>query len=179
MSIPNKYFTSISLWPGLIGLALLISLVAVNLRMNPKIGEDAQNKLVIIAVAVLSFIVFNIWIIGPLMFTHERTGPFVKKVENLLQSRPGKTVFYRMGPNAEDIKFMVNINRPIKPTFLNNEEGLLQQDPTTYLISRQRVFERLPAGISRKMQVQFCGKIGHADCVVFSPEKKQPENKVD
>jgi len=179
MFIPNKYFTSIPLWPGLVGLALLISLLAVNLRINPKVGEDAQNKLVIIAVAVLSFVVFNIWIIGPLMFNHERTGLFVKKVESLLQSQPGKTVFYRMGPNAEDVKFMVNINRPIKPTFLNNEEGLLQQVPTTYLISRQKVFERLPAGISRKMQVQFWGKIGHTDCVVFSPEEKQVVNKVD
>ncbi|MBN1766078.1 MAG: hypothetical protein JW860_12525 [Sedimentisphaerales bacterium] len=168
LCIPNPYFTSIPLWPGFVGVALLVCLVVISFKMNRKDRENPYKNLAVITIAVLSFMVFNIWTIGPLIYTSERSRPFVEKVESLLRSRPGSLAFYQMGPNLEDIKFMANVNASITPIFLENEEDLRRQSTTTCFIAGQTVFENLPQAITREMQVHGVGNIGHRKCVIFS-----------
>jgi len=164
--IPNRYFTAVPALSGLVTLILLIGLVAV--RWTRKFREYSRDGLTAIPVAALSFIVFNIGVIGPTTCFYERTKPFVEKVETLLASRPGTIAFYRIGPDGEDIKFMVNTSRPLMPVFIQDEEDLLRQSSRTYFIARQKDIDRLPQNIADKMQVQVCGKIGHRNYVVFS-----------
>jgi hypothetical protein len=108
------------------------------------------------------------WFINPLIYSHERTKPFLEKSESLQASRAVTIAFYRIGPDAEDIKFIANVSRPAMPIFIKNMKDLLQQSPQTYFIARDGDFDDLPNNIAQKMQVQFRGKIGHENCVVFS-----------
>jgi len=153
LCLPNRYFTPIPVFSGLIALTLLIGLVVVHLKWNRKLEEYPRNHLAIIPVAVLSFIIFNVWVIDPMTYFRERTKPFVEKVESLLPSRTGTIAFYRIGPNAEDIKFMANVSRPTTPVFIQNSEDLLRQSPRTCFIARQEGFDGLPEEIVQKMQV--------------------------
>jgi hypothetical protein len=116
----------------------------------------------------LSFIIFNIGVVDPMVYVYERTKPFVKKMESLLQSQPGTIAFYRIGPDEEDIKFVANASRLLTPLFIDNAEDLLRQSSRTYCIARQKDFGRLPEEIVQKIQTLLYGKIGHRNCVTFS-----------
>jgi len=164
--IPNRYFNAIPVFCGLVTLGLLTGLVA--LRWTRRFEKHSQNGLTAIPVAALSFIIFTIGIVGPMTYLHERTRPFVEKVETLPASPRGTIAFYRIGPDGEDIKFMVNTTRPLTPVFIQDAEDILRQSSQTYFIARQKDIDRLPQNIEDIMQVQVGGKTGHRDCAVFS-----------
>ncbi len=166
--IPNKYFTPISFLQGLMVLILLIGIMVINLRGHQTGMESPQNQLISITLAVLSFLIFNLGIISPWMYSRERTGPFVEKVESIVQQQPGPLVFYKTGPDAEDIKFMVNSNKTIIPEFTRNTEDLLRYPPTACWITSETVYNKLPQEIKQKLPLQFCGNIGHKKFIVFS-----------
>jgi 4-amino-4-deoxy-L-arabinose transferase-like glycosyltransferase len=166
LCIPNKYFISIPVLPGVVTMILLIGLIAV--RPNRTLKEYPRDSLAAIPAAALSFAIFNIGVADFMVYLHERTGPFVKKVESLLQSQPGTIAFYRIGPDEEDIKFMANASRLPTPLFIDNAEDLLRQPSRTYCIARQKDFDRLPEEIVQKIQTLLYGKIGHRNCVTFS-----------
>ncbi len=89
-------------------------------------------------------------------------------MENLLKDKPDIVAFYKIGPDAEDIKFVVNMKYPIKPEFVKTARNLLLHHTNTYFIASQKDFDDLPIDIARKMEILFYGKIGHENCVVFS-----------
>lgn len=117
---------------------------------------------------VLAFIIFSIGIIDPFIYNRELTKPFVEKVENLIKAKPGIIAFYKIGPDAEDIKFVVNMKYPVKPEFVTTAQNLLLCNTNTYFIASQKDFGDLPNDIAQKMKILFYGKIGHENCVVFS-----------
>lgn len=168
LCLPNPYFAPVPAFPSLIVFAILIGLVIIYPRWLQKSLGYPKNQLEIILPAVLSYITFNVWIINPVSYSYERTKPFVEELESLQESQPATIAFYRIGPDAEDIKFMASVTRPMQPIFINNVEDLLQQSPQTCFISLNEDFDDLPDNIARKMQVRLHGKIGHKDCIVFS-----------
>ena len=168
LCLPTSYFTLISVFPGLVVMGILIALIVVYPRWNQKFRRYSKNDLVNILTAVLSFIAFNVWFINPLVYSHEHTKPFIEKLESLLPSSSVTIAFYQIGPDAEDIKLVANMNKPIAPIFIKNAEDLIQQPLQTYFIAKEGDFSNLPDNVAQKMQVQFRGQIGHKDCLVFS-----------
>ena len=120
------------------------------------------------SIGVLAFIIFSIGIINPFIYNHELTKPFVEKVENLLKDKPGIVAFYKIGPDAGDIKFVVNMKYPVKPEFVTTGQNLLLRHTNTYYIASQKDFDDLPNDIAQKMEIFLYGKIGHKNCIVFS-----------
>jgi 4-amino-4-deoxy-L-arabinose transferase-like glycosyltransferase len=166
LCIPNGYFTAVPAFSGLVTLILLIGLAAV--RWYGKSKAYLRDNLAAVPAAALCFVVFNVGVIGPLTYLHERTKPFIEKVETLLASQPGMIAFYRIGPDGEDIKFVANASVPLTPVFIDDAEALLRQPSRAYFIARQKDFDRLPEEIVQKVQTLLYGKIGHRNCVVFA-----------
>jgi 4-amino-4-deoxy-L-arabinose transferase-like glycosyltransferase len=164
--IPNKYFISNPVLPAVVTMILVLGLIAI--RLSRTLKQHLRNSSGAVPVAALSFIIFNIGVVDPMVYVYERTKPFVKKMESLLQSQPGTIAFYRIGPDEEDIKFVANASRLLSPLFIDNAEDLLRQPSRTYCIARQKDFDHLPEEIVQKMQIVLHGKIGHRNCVAFS-----------
>ncbi len=152
----------------LIALVLLISLIIITGIVKRRLKGHPNQDVVLAAVGVAAFIIVNIGIAEPVSLAIECTRPFVEKMKSLQKERLGEIVFYQIGPDGEDIKFMANYDRPIKPVFIKSAEDLLRQSPQIYFIALQEEFDDLPKEIAQEMQVQFYGKIGHKDCMVFS-----------
>jgi len=152
----------------LIALLLLIGLIIITGIVKRRLKDHPNQDMALAAVGVAAFIIVNIGIAEPVSLAIECTKPFVEKVKSLQKERPGEIAFYQIGPDAEDIKFVANYDKPIKPVFIKNAEDLLQQSLQVYFIALQKRFDDLPKEIAQRMQVQFYGKIGHKDCVVFS-----------
>jgi len=159
----------------IIALILLIGLTIIFRIKKRRLRADSKRDVAFAVVAVVVFIIVNIGIVEPVNLALESTRPFVEKMKSLQKERQGQIAFYQMGPDGEDIKFMANYDRPIKPVFIKSAEDLLRQSPQTYFIARQEGFDDLPKEIVQEMQVQFYGKIGHRDCVVFSRESDSSE----
>ncbi len=172
--IPNRHFLAVPVSSGLIPLALLVILVTVT--WTRKFKEHSQDGLTLIPVAALSFIIFNTGIIEPMIYLHERTSPFIEKVEALQESQPGIIAFYRIGPDQEDLKFTTNLSKPIETQFMTCLKPLLYSDSLYYIIAEQRVFSDLPASERDLAQLLIRGKIGHREVVLFTLSKSQREH---
>jgi 4-amino-4-deoxy-L-arabinose transferase-like glycosyltransferase len=166
----GKYFSLDVDVHHLIVLILLIGLIIITGIIKRRLKGHSNQDIALAAVGAAVFIIVNIGIVEPVSLAVESTKPFVEKVKSLQKEQPGEIAFYQIGPDAEDIKFMVNYNKPVKPIFIQKAENLLRQPSQVYFIALQKGFNNLPEKIAQRMQVQFYGKIGHKDCVVFSPK---------
>lgn len=119
-------------------------------------------------IAVVVFAAVDIGIVDPLLYSLEKSRPFVRRVEALYEETPGTIVFFKVGPDAEDIKFAVNLSKPIEMRFVTSLDPLFCEPGTYYIIAKESVFRIMSA--NEKKQVQFLtrGKLGHREFVVFT-----------
>jgi hypothetical protein len=92
----------------------------------------------------------------------------VEKVKLLQKEQPGDLIFYQIGPDAEDIKLMVNYDKPIMPIFIRSPDELLKCRKNSYFIAKKQSFDNLPEDVKKQIQLRFEGRIGHRNCVVFT-----------
>jgi 4-amino-4-deoxy-L-arabinose transferase-like glycosyltransferase len=141
-----------------------------------RLTNDLSRDMATMAIAVAAFITICVGIAQPINLALETTQPFVARVKLLQKERPGDIVFYRIGPDGEDIKFMANYDEPPTPAFLISPEELLDSRQYSYFIAEKPDFDTLPADVKRRTKVRFQGKIGHKDCTVFTVEKVTTES---
>ena len=156
----NAYF--------LFALVLLIGLIIITRTLNKRLRGHLNRGMVIAAIGVSAFIIVNIGVAQPVNEILESSRPFVEQVKLLEEERPGDIVFYQIGPDADDIKFMVNYGKSITPIFINSPNELLQCTQNSYFITTRLSYDNLPEELKKQIQLRFEGKIGHRECVVFT-----------
>jgi len=154
----------------LIVLALLIGLSIIARTLNKRLRGHPNHDMVPAVVGVAAFIIVSIGVAQPINLASETTRPFVARVKLLQEERPGDIAFYKIGPDGEDIKFMVNYDKPLKPAFATSPEELLDSRQYSYFITEDRDFDGLPDDVKSCTKVRIKGKIGHRACTVFTIE---------
>jgi 4-amino-4-deoxy-L-arabinose transferase-like glycosyltransferase len=119
-----------------------------------------------IIIGLSAFLTICITIIQPITVQLNQVKPFAMQVEALRQQQA--LVFYQIGPDDEDIKYMVAINKPLQPEFLQTPKQLMAFHNTTIFITKKNIFDALPANIKAKFKVLMIGRLGHQTCVVFT-----------
>jgi 4-amino-4-deoxy-L-arabinose transferase-like glycosyltransferase len=152
----------------LIALALLIGLTIIAGTLNKRLRGYPNQDMASVVVGVTAFIIVSIGVVQPINATLECTRPFVEKVKLLQKEQPGDLIFYQIGPDAEDIKFMVNYDKPIMPIFIKSPDELLKCRKNSCFIAKKQSFDHLPEDMKKRIQLRFEGRIGHRDCVVFT-----------
>jgi len=140
-----------------------------------RLTNDLSRDVATMSIAVAAFITIHIGIAQPINLALETTQPFVATVKLLQKERPGDIAFYRIGPDGEDIKFMVNYDKPLKPAFVTSPEELLDSRQYSYFITGDRDFDGLPDDVKSSTKVRIKGKIGHRACTVFTIENAGTE----
>jgi hypothetical protein len=135
-------------------------------RLRGHYSRDFVNA----AIGVSAFIIVNIGVAQPVNEILESTRPFVEKVKLLEKERPGDIVFYQIGPDTEDIKFVVNYDKPITPIFIKSPDELLQCPKNSYFITMKQSFNNLPDDLKKQIKLCINGRIGHRDSMVFTLE---------
>jgi 4-amino-4-deoxy-L-arabinose transferase-like glycosyltransferase len=144
-----------------ISLVLLVPLGLVGRKMESDQGPGSLALLAAICCVV------TIGIANPIYYSTEKTGPFVRRVEVLRQANPGDIVFFKIGPDQEDIKFVANLPKPIIPRFVESADELSQLRTRSCIIMRPRVFQTLSLDDSRLAEPVVRGKIGHVEVVAL------------
>nr|WP_256205264.1 glycosyltransferase family 39 protein [Pseudomonas sp. 21] len=82
---------------------------------------------------------------------------FSREVLRQLDAQPAPLVLYGMAPDAQAIKLMVNLDRDLKPRFLDRPEQLAAQGGPFYLMIQARDAERIAATLPAASQLLFEG----------------------
>jgi hypothetical protein len=154
-------------------LAVLILLTAAVRILTRRPMDDLRRDLALLAVGAAVVVVVTVGVAGPVCFSLEQTRPFVQEVEALQAEKPGDIVFFRVGPDGEDIKFMVNLSRPARPQFVTDLDAIDNPRDTHYIVAKKEVFRSLPADADKRIRVRLLGRIGHKDFVVFTLKSPQ------
>jgi 4-amino-4-deoxy-L-arabinose transferase-like glycosyltransferase len=152
----------------LTALALLIGLSIIAGTLNKRLRGYPNQDMVSAVVGVAAFVIVSIGVIQPINATLECTRPFVEKMKLLLKEWPGDLIFYQIGPDGEDIKFMVNYDKPIMPIFIKSPDEILKCRKNSFFIAKKQSFDHLPEDMKKRIQLRLEGRIGHRDCVVFT-----------
>ena len=139
----------------LVTIFLMAVLTAAVWHVNARFKEGSVRDLTFMAIGAATFIIITVCIEKPISYSHNRTRPFVEKVETLQRQKQGEIVFYKITADGEAIKFMVNLDKPIKPQFINSPEAILNCKEPAYFIAKERGFRRL---------AQRCGTVSHSSC---------------
>lgn len=163
-------------WPewrvcSLATVGLLIPPLVISWTLN-RGGKDGPNRdICCLAVGVATCVIVDIGVAGPILYSQERTGPFVRQIEALIEKAPGTVSFLQVGPDAEDVKFIANLRKPLQPQFVSSIETLWNTPGTHYVITTESAFRSLSVDESRSMHVLVRGRIGHKDFIAFTREE--------
>ena len=113
---------------------ITIVLVIAASVLNRKYKESIKKDLALMAVGTITFIVIYVGISEPINYYYNNTKPFVVKVETLQIQQPGKIIFYKIYPDSEAIKFMANLDEPLKPDFIYDAENIVNVKIPAYFI---------------------------------------------
>jgi hypothetical protein len=150
----------------LLTLCLMILLTAMAWHVNARF-RNGQRDLALMAIGAAAFIIIILFINGPINYDLNSTRPFVEKVETLQRQNQGDLVFYKIRADAEAIKFMVNLDKPVKPQFIRSPDAILGYTVPVHFISKQEDFADLPEDVAKHVKILATGKIGNDNCIVF------------
>lgn len=157
-SIRHHLYLGVSAWP------VVITLVVIAGVAQTYLSTESLPSLFVGVAAVLSvYILFA----SPINVYFNRTKPFVDQVMTL--RKHNETIaFYRIGPDAEDIKFLVAYDKPLSPIFLPDVPALVSLDKPSLIIAKTHDFMTLPEQVKSQFLVQSVGRVGHEKMVVLS-----------
>ena len=147
-------------------LFVMLALILIRQLIKTEFEIHPRNYFFTVFVAVLAFVVMHLMVIAPLSNYLERSRPFITSFEQL--PKKPHTVFFKIGPDGEDIKFIANADRNITPVFIQTEQALIQYKAPACFIAIKKDYEALPIQTKRLFSVLAQGKIGHKLCVLFS-----------
>ncbi|OGV72127.1 MAG: hypothetical protein A3K19_02535 [Lentisphaerae bacterium RIFOXYB12_FULL_65_16] len=134
----------------------------------------ARRDAVRLGGGVAAFGAAIILLIDPLQNGLERTAPFARQVE-AVRTPQEMLLFYRIGPDQGDIKFMANVARLETPAFCQSlEELITYRDAACVVIMRQRDVKTLPAWLVARWERLADGNIGHQECSAFRVRRPAP-----
>lgn len=116
----------------LLAILQLIALVIFLRRRGPR----RRLGLAVTAVAVIWST--NLLVIAPAMEQLHNTSIFVSRTESLRAARPGALMFFRIGRDANAIKYMVNLNADEQPLFARDPSAIAGLTGPTYIVVPER-----------------------------------------
>lgn len=156
---------------GLAGVGLLAPLLVVSWKLDRGWKDLVSRDLYRLAVGVASWIVVSIAVAEPITYSQEKTVPFVRQVEALLEKTPGTVTFFQVGPDAEDVKFVANLKEPLLPRFADSFDAVWSAPGAHYVIMKESAFRSLPQEERKPTRMLVRGRIGHRDFVAFTREE--------
>ena len=148
---------------GLVLLSLA-TLASIGLAVSKTAPPWRQTAL--LAGGVAALVTVQVFIVEPVQLALETTRPFVERVERL-RGEGQALVFYKIGPDTDDVKYVVNMEVPTHPVFASTPADLVTDDKAAVFIAGKRDFETLPTEVADRFAVIATGKLGRRQCVAF------------
>ena len=159
------------LLPAIMFLVLAFALLGGTRKIN-----DQDRVMFIVTLTAIAFFVINIMIIEPIETYSESSYKLVKEIESL---RPvdSKLTFCGIGPDGEDLKYIINLQPRSKayvPNFvaLDNNKKLLELEPGTLIIFKSSKTKFIEPEVRQRLQEVAKGELGHRKCTLYKLKNK-------
>jgi hypothetical protein len=147
---------------------LILSYATIVFAQKQKTSEAKEFAL--IATGAITFLSLHLLLVEPLIQSLEGSRTFVELAEKFRDGGK-RLVFYRIGPDGEDIKYMINVKKPFKPDFIWEFEELFEM-PDSIAIVKESDYKKLPDKIKAKCNILANGKLGHRETLALQPQIK-------
>jgi len=154
-----------------IAATLLAAIAALTVIARQRVHDGPSRELATVALGVGAFLAVTLLVIEPIAVDLNRVGPFVDEVRSH-RTAGAPIAFYRIGPDAADIKFMAALNEPIRPLFIQTAEELDTLQPNTVIIAGRNDFDALPAPLKARLRPLAEGRIARTPSVAFVVEMR-------
>jgi 4-amino-4-deoxy-L-arabinose transferase-like glycosyltransferase len=133
--------------------------------------KDTDRIMFTVALTAMTFFVIKIMIIEPIETYSESSYNLVSEIEKLRPAN-SKLTFCGIGPDGEDLKYVVNIKPRSKsyvPNFvhLNRNEELLNLEPGTLIIFKSNKTKSIKPEVRMRLEEVAKGDLGHRVCTVY------------
>jgi hypothetical protein len=102
------------------------------------------------------------------------TRTFTLAARDLIQRDPAPVVLHNMGKDAKAIKFMVNLQQDLQPTFTQEPQALLQVPGPAWVVMDKADFLALPSNHLTAFQPRLAGRFDKNDYVMLRLLQAQP-----
>ncbi len=144
----------------------LLTVAGVRFKLVPRIARAGARRYLIGVLGWGVLVVIHFAVVEPIRESLEGARPFVAKLETM-RGDTEPLVFFGIGPDQEDIRYVLNASRPIRPLFVRTPEELLRLPKNAWVIARESSIEALGGEAGKLANVRFEGRLGHRRCVVF------------
>jgi 4-amino-4-deoxy-L-arabinose transferase-like glycosyltransferase len=148
--------------------ATILAIIALlTLAVRLRLRDDGGRELATVALSVTGFVAVTLLIVEPIAVDLNRVGPFVNEVRSH-RIAGGPIAFYKIGPDAADVKFMAALDEAVRPLFVRAaaEVGALPADVVA--IASRDDFDALPPELTARIHLLAEGRIARSRCVAFS-----------
>jgi 4-amino-4-deoxy-L-arabinose transferase-like glycosyltransferase len=140
---------------------ILFTLVSLSLVFCfKKFKETEDRDMIAFSHGIISFLILVIFVVEPLQQWMESSKEFVKVTEAKLDAA-SQVYFYRTGPDGEDLKYLVNVKRKLKPEFISSEEDIAMLKPNDIIIIPAKELDAMSKDTVAGFSTVFNGKMGH------------------
>jgi 4-amino-4-deoxy-L-arabinose transferase-like glycosyltransferase len=146
---------------------ILLATAIASPMARSRLATSAWRDTVLVALAASAFLVFKAGLVEPLTTARESSAAFAQALESLRRKQQGDLVFYRVGPDNDDIKYASVLDHPLRPVFIRYPEDIDRQHAGAYIITSDKEFAALPSQKTAAYAIHFRGRLGHKEYVAF------------
>jgi 4-amino-4-deoxy-L-arabinose transferase-like glycosyltransferase len=145
---------------------LLVTAIAATVARS-RLAASGWRDTVLLALAASAILIFKAGLVEPLITARESSAAFAQTTESLRQQQQADLVFYRVGPDGDDVKYASALDHPLRPVFIDSPEDIARQRAGAYIITSDKEFAALPSQMTATCTVPLRVKLGHKEYVAF------------
>jgi len=165
---PHEALTSISsLTLFDVGILLLVApVLACRYRLD--------KEMVAFFIGIAAFFSIHILIIEPVNQQLNQSYALVQEIEQKRSVMHAGLGFFQLDPDALPIKYLAQLEKPVRPIFIHQESELFAAPTPMVFITKASVWERLPEETKRRLVVVKQDDLGHTPVVIFCVNTLSP-----
>jgi 4-amino-4-deoxy-L-arabinose transferase-like glycosyltransferase len=154
--------------------AILAMIALLTLALKSRLRDAGARDLATVAMSVAGFITVTLLIVEPIAVDLNRVGPFVDTVR-LHRTAGAPIAFYKIGPDAADVKFMAALDEAVRPLFVRAAAEVSALPADVVVIAGQDDFDALPPELTARTRLLAEGRIARSHCVAFVVEVRNEQ----
>jgi 4-amino-4-deoxy-L-arabinose transferase-like glycosyltransferase len=151
--------------------AILVMIALLTPALRSRLSDDGGRELATVALSVAGFVAVTLLIVEPIAVDLNRVGPFVDTVRSH-RTAGAPIAFYKIGPDAADVKFMAALDEAVRPLFVRAAEEVTALPADVIVIASRDDFDELPPELTARTHLLAEGRIARSHCVAFVVEDK-------
>lgn len=127
-----------------------------------------------VAVGAVSLLILHVGVIEPSIWAREGSLVFVDMVRAHCSLPVKPLVFYRLGPDEEDVVMAANAGVQFRPRFVESTGSLLELEAQTCVIANEAVGATLTSDLPSRVELLGRGTLGGTHCALLSIGDRTP-----